>query len=91
MDVYSTYEAKAKFSEIMRKVRAGQHVFVTFHGRKVAEIRPIAQEEQSLEDRVRQLRQEGVMVPSSYPRPHGMPKPIAVPSGALRRFLEERD
>ena len=35
---YSTYEAKAKFSEIMRKVREGKHVYISYRGKEVAEI-----------------------------------------------------
>jgi prevent-host-death family protein len=37
---YSTYEAKAKFSEVMRKVRAGQRIVIAYHGEEIAEIRP---------------------------------------------------
>jgi prevent-host-death family protein len=38
---YSTYDAKAKFSEILRKVRTSQHVIVSCRGEAVAEIRPV--------------------------------------------------
>ena len=37
---YSTYEAKAKFSEIIRKVRRGQRVIISYRGEEVAEISP---------------------------------------------------
>ena len=30
--VYSTYEAKARFSEVIRKVRAGQRVVIAYRG-----------------------------------------------------------
>jgi len=36
VDTYSTYEAKSRFSEIIRKVRAGRRVIVTHHGARVA-------------------------------------------------------
>ena len=39
MDTYSTYQAKSRFSEIIRKVRGGRRVIVTHHGTQVAEIR----------------------------------------------------
>ena len=39
---YSTYEAKARFSEVLRLVREGTPVTVTYRGDPVAEIRPIA-------------------------------------------------
>jgi antitoxin (DNA-binding transcriptional repressor) of toxin-antitoxin stability system len=50
-DVYSTYEAKARFSEIIRKVREGKTMAVTYRGELVAEIRPWPEGGASLEDR----------------------------------------
>ena len=38
---YSLYEAKAKFSEVMRKVRAGQRIVIAYRREEIAEIRPI--------------------------------------------------
>ena len=38
---YSTYEAKARFSEVLRQVREGETVTVTYRGEPVAEIRLI--------------------------------------------------
>ena len=37
-DTYSTYEAKARFSEIIRKIRSGKHVRITYRAREVAEV-----------------------------------------------------
>ena len=37
----STYEAKARFSEVIRLVREGRTVHISYHGKPVAEIRPI--------------------------------------------------
>jgi prevent-host-death family protein len=85
---YSTYEAKAKFSEIMRKVREGKHVYISYRGKEVAEIRPL-QKEDSLEDRLRRLEEEGLIGPPAEPK--GKLEPIADRPGALERFLESRD
>ena len=85
---YSTYEAKAKFSEIMRKVREGKHVYISYRGKEVAEIRPIEKEE-SLEDRLRRLEERGQIGPPASPK--GKLEPIAHRPGALKRFLESRD
>ena len=38
---YSTYEAKARFSEVLRHVREGRTVTVSYRGEPVAEIRSI--------------------------------------------------
>jgi prevent-host-death family protein len=86
---YSTYEAKAKLSEILRRVREGQHVTITYHGRPVAEVRPVSREARPLSERVRELEERGVVVGAGKPsRPLS---PVARRPGALKRFLEERD
>ena len=87
-DTYSTYEAKAKFSEIIRKVRDGNHVTITYRGREVAEIKPIEKEE-TFEERLERLVKEGVIT-EAVDRKAPL-KPIARRPGALKRFLEERD
>jgi len=40
---YSTYDAQARFCEILRKVREGKVVTISFRGRPIAEVRPIEQ------------------------------------------------
>ncbi len=88
-EIFSLYEAKAKFSAIIRRVREGRRVIVTVHGEPVAEIRPIEREPAGLAQRLDQLAEQGVLV-----RPDaGAPRPRAVirRPGALARFLAERD
>jgi prevent-host-death family protein len=87
--VYSTYEAKAKFSEIIRKVRAGRRVVITFRGEPVAEVRPIAPAEETVAARLRWLEEEGVLH-----RPAGDGRALRAvvrKRGALSRFLESRE
>jgi prevent-host-death family protein len=85
---YSTYDAKARFSEILRKVRRGEVVYITYRGREVAEIKPIEREE-TFEERLEKLRKRGVIV-DALDRKAPL-NPIARRPGALKRFLEERD
>lgn len=87
-DVYSTYEAKARFSEILRKVRGGESVYVTYRGKEVAEIKPIEQP-QSSEEILEQLRREGIL--SGPAERRGRLEPVARRPGALQRFLDSRD
>ena len=54
-DSYSLYEAKAKLSAIIRRVREGRSAVVTLHGEPVAEIVPIAGAGKDLAARVEQL------------------------------------
>ncbi|MGH7477610.1 MAG: type II toxin-antitoxin system Phd/YefM family antitoxin [Longimicrobiales bacterium] len=88
---YSTYEAKAKFSEILRRVRErGETVTVSYHGEPVAEIRPIpAVRAEGLEARLLRLEQEGALTRSAgrqWPW-----RPVVRRPGALERFLAERE
>ena len=87
--VYSTYEAKSKFSEIIRKVRAGQRVVIAFRGEAVAEIRPIEHGRPSLEASLKRLEDEGVLGASSASP--GELGPLVKRPGALARFLESRE
>ncbi len=87
--VYSTYEAKAKFSEIIRKVRAGKCVVISFRGEHVAEIRPIEAAEETVAGRLQRLEGEGVLV-GARARGKGF-RPIVRKPGALARFLRSRE
>jgi prevent-host-death family protein len=88
---YSLYEAKAKLSEIVRRVRErGESVTISYHGEPVAEIRPISpQAGTALEKRIARLAASGSVVRSISPTPPI--KAIAKKRGALKRFLEDRD
>lgn len=88
-DSYSIYEAKARLSSIIRQVREGRSVTVTWHGTPVAEIRPIEPDEKTIDQRIAGLVDRGILVPASEPAVR--PEPVAHRPGALRRFLDERD
>jgi prevent-host-death family protein len=87
--VYSTYEAKAKFSEIMRKVQSGQRVLISYRGKEVAEIRPLGPPKRSLEAAVQQWELQGVLAPPGVRK--GKLGCVKKKPGALARFLESRD
>ena len=89
MTVYSIYEAKAKFSELIRRVRQGSTIIVSHHGKPVAEIRPIRSTDVGLEERIERLERRGVLRPPLDPE--APLKAVARRPGALRRFLDERD
>lgn len=91
-DTFSTYDAKARFSEVLRRVREGRTVTITYHGEPVAEIRPLDRGEGTAA-RLEWLRSRGVLE-SSVPareRRGWRPEPLARRPGALERFLEERE
>lgn len=88
-NTYSLYEAKAKLSAIVRKVREGQPVIVTLNGEPVVEIRPIVGKNEGLESRMTNLAERGVLVRRESQPPRL--KQIVRRRGALKRFLEDRD
>jgi len=88
-DTYSLYEAKAKLSAIVRKVREGRSVIVTLHGKPVVEIRSVAASEGGLTARMEALAQRGILVRDGPKRP--LLRTVARRPGALKRFLDERE
>lgn len=84
---YSAYEAKARFSELLRQVRAGQRVIISYHGEEIAELRPLTREATTAQ-RVRELEERGLLRKREG---EGSLRPLARLPGALRRFLESRD
>lgn len=86
---YSTYEAKARFSEVMRRVRAGQRVVIAYRGEEIAEIRPLKSARATVEETLGRLEDQGVLDRGRSPR--GTLRPVAKRPGALKRFLESRE
>jgi len=87
-DTFSTYDAKARFSEVLRRVREGRTVTVTYRGEPVAEIRPLDRSGGTAA-RMEWLRSRGVlMAPDGQGRALGQ---IAKRPGDLARFLEDRN
>ncbi len=87
---FSTYEAKARFSEVIRLVREGRTVHISYHGKPVAEIRPIEGKKKTLEEHLDELERRGVIAPAAKPGPF-QPGPVVRRPGALQRFLDERE
>jgi prevent-host-death family protein len=87
--VYSAYEAKAKFSELIRRVCAGQRVIIAYRGKQVAQVSPIEPARPGLDRHLERLEEQGIL--SRYRKPSGPLKPMARRPGALARFLESRE
>ena len=85
---YSTYEAKARLSEILRKVREGQTVLISYRGKEVAEVRPVSRQ-LSPEERLRRLEDRGLLQGGRERR--GRLAAVAARPGALARFLADRE
>lgn len=87
--VYSTVEAKTRFPEVLKLVRSGKIVTVSYRGKPVAEIRPIAETNLSNDERFEELRKRGVYIPAKSPL-SAFKSSVQRP-GAVKRFLEDRD
>ena len=88
MSEYSVYEAKARFSEILRQVRRRKPVFVTYRGKQIAKIVPVDADDHTLASRIYQLEELGLVSPV-LPRKEW--RPIVHRKDALKRFLQDRD
>ena len=88
-ETYSTYDAKAKLSEILRKVGDGRTIYISRHGQPIAEIRPIERAPATLEERIAELTERGVLTTPTDDR--ASLRPLARRPGALARFLEDRN
>lgn len=88
-ETYSTYEAKARLSELLRKVRTGQVVTLTHRGEPIAEIRPIDNSKSGLEGRLSQLASQGVLHRTALRAAE--PAEVISKPGALQRFLQDRE
>ncbi len=86
---YSVYEAKARFSEVIRQVRGGRTVTISYRGEPVAEIHAIQRRPApTLEHRLEDLERGGALVRPARPRQRF--RAVARRTGALARFLSER-
>lgn len=84
---YSIYEAKTRFSEIIRTVKGNRRIVVTERGTPVAEVVPYQREaEESMSTRVERLTRVGAIVPAE-----GKFRALVVKvlPGASERFLKE--
>jgi len=87
---YSTYEAKARLSELLDRVRKGDIVTITYRGEPVAEVCPITRSDTSVVRRLDDLRRRGIVSVSTR-EAKGEIKTLAKKPGALRRFLDSRE
>lgn len=88
----STYEAKAKLSELLRRAEAGETIVITRHGKKVARLGPPNRRAETFEERFERLKQEGVISPAEDPDWFGKYQASGDPvPGGLQRFLDERE
>jgi len=84
---YAVHEAKAKLSEILRKVKRGRAVVISERGREIARVVPI-ETPKALGDRLRRLEEDGAILMREGSAT--LIRPIVRRPGALRRFVKSR-
>jgi len=84
---YPVHEAKAKLSEILRRVKQGRSVTISERGREIARVIPV-EPPQDLATRLENLQRDGVVL--SGRGSAATIRPITRRRGSLRRFLESR-
>ena len=85
-NTYSATEARAKLGKLLRRVRNGERIVISYRGSAVAEMRP-PERTATTEERVRELEARGILRPALRP---GRIEPLARVPGALDRFLASR-
>ena len=85
---YTASEARARFSEVMRQVREGNTIVVTYRGEPLAEIRPLQKRKLTQEEWDQEMERRGVLLPAKDP--NASIKIGKHVSGALESFLAER-
>ncbi len=87
-------EAKARLSEVLRRVRRGESVLILYRGNPVARLEPVGAEHGRDEDRLRDLERRGVIRRGRRrpdPRLLSVPLPRPAKGGSvLEALLEER-
>jgi len=89
---YSIFEAKAKFSEVVRTAVAEGQVIVTQRGVPVIKIIPYVAENQNAGERLANLERIGRarIAARAWPKSLTASETSAVADGAVKRFFEER-
>ncbi|MEI6805930.1 MAG: type II toxin-antitoxin system prevent-host-death family antitoxin [Myxococcaceae bacterium] len=85
---YSIYETKARFSEILRMVKAGKEVIVNERGHSIARILPFKKPD-NLQEHWDWLCSSGQILKTNIAKKDFSPQKQA--KGALERFLKERE
>lgn len=83
-------QAKAKFSEVVRRAQAGREVTITDRGRPVARVVPIPASARTLPERLQDLESRGWIETKPARGAGQLPKPVRLRApGLAQRILQE--
>ncbi len=86
---YSVYDAKAHFSELIRRARNNERVIVTSHGKPVIELVPYRAQAHTMAEIVASAEARGVLEAGTMPT--ASLQPVAHRKDALAHFLQDRE
>lgn len=88
-------EAKARLSELLRRVQAGESILILSHGRPVARLSPVTPAAAGPEARLARLQEAGIVRRGEGSRAAALASPEEAPlpagAGLLDALLEERE
>jgi len=87
-------ELKSTLSRVLDRVKDGEVITVTDHGRPVAHLVPIAPSDLPDADRLRELERRGVLRLGTEPldeRYWALPRPLDPEGASLQAVLDERE
>lgn len=91
MAEYSIYDAKSRFSEVLRQVKARREIIITERGKRIARIVPYEPgEEETIDERMARWQAEGKVTPAEAPPAAIEVAPHGKSPGLLQQFLAER-
>ena len=82
-------DAKINLSKLLKSVRKGSEIILTDRSRPVARIVPIETGALPLQERIRRLEEQGMVVPISGKSRKRIPPPIPVEGDLAQRLLKE--
>jgi antitoxin (DNA-binding transcriptional repressor) of toxin-antitoxin stability system len=82
-------EAKANFSNLVKKVRQGADIIITDHGNPVCKLTRLTNEELPLYQRVAALEQTGMIIPQ-VKETRKLPPPLPVKTDVQSILQEDR-
>ena len=86
----SATDANRRFSELLRTVKKGQSVVVTSHGKPVAKLMPIVEDDRATEEARSALFARPSLIPTSSDGCWWIPMPSRPFSAAVARFQQSR-
>jgi prevent-host-death family protein len=82
-------EVKTHLSSLLKKIKEGQEIIITERGKPIGKIISFPTKDLSLENRIQQFENKGLLEPLSKKAGRRLPPPLPAPVGLAQRYLQE--